>query len=157
MHKPSLRRNSRVGIASIPGKQSQIDTMQTVRLHSLRWAVSALDHKQPPAEPTGSASDDSSWLHGWFPGHGIVGWRCRLESHPKRVAPKSQHILDWFHLAMRFQQVIQVTRGLSHDQIRTAKLWVTGRVDRAKWCLWNGKSVLPHFRCRLDRLAILKS
>ncbi len=43
---------------------------------------------------------------------------------------------------MRFQHVIQVARGLSHDQIQTlAKLWVAERVDRAKWCLWNGKAV----------------
>jgi hypothetical protein len=50
--------------------------------------------------------------------------------------------LDWFHLAMRFQHVSQVARGLRRNQIPTlAKLWVTGRVDRAKWCLWNGKSV----------------
>ena len=65
-----------------------------------------------------------------------------LRAIQKEIAPKSAHILDWFHLAMRFQHVIQIARGLSHDQIRTlAKLWVTGRVDRAKWCLWNGKSV----------------
>ncbi len=65
-----------------------------------------------------------------------------LRAIQREVAPKSKHILDWFHLAMRFQHVIQVARGLSHDQIQTlAKLWATGRVDRAKWCLWNGKSV----------------
>jgi hypothetical protein len=71
-----------------------------------------------------------------------------LRAIQREVAPKSEHILDWFHLAMRFQHVIQVTRGLSQDQIQTlAKLWVTGRVDRAKWCLWNCKSVkgLPYF------------
>ena len=65
-----------------------------------------------------------------------------LRAIQREVVPKSEHILDWFHLAMRFQHVIQVARGLSHDQIQTiAKLWVTGRVDRAKWCLWNGRSV----------------
>jgi hypothetical protein len=42
---------------------------------------------------------------------------------------------------MRFQHVIQVARGLSQYQIPSAaKLWLTGRVDRAKWCMWNGKS-----------------
>lgn len=40
-----------------------------------------------------------------------------LRAIRKEGAPKSTHILDWFHLAMRFQHVIQVTRGLSHDQI----------------------------------------
>lgn len=64
-----------------------------------------------------------------------------LRAIQKEVAPKSVHILDWFHFAMRFQHVIQVARGVGHDQIGTiAKLWVTGKVDRAKWCLWNGKS-----------------
>jgi hypothetical protein len=65
-----------------------------------------------------------------------------LRAIQRKVAPTSEHVLDWFHLAMRFQHVIQVARGLGHAQIRTiAKLWVTGRVDRAKWCLWNGKPV----------------
>jgi len=65
-----------------------------------------------------------------------------LRAIQREIQPQSEHVLDWFHLAMRFQHVIQVARGLSHDQIRTiAKLWVTGRVDRAKWCLWNGKPV----------------
>lgn len=65
-----------------------------------------------------------------------------LRAIQREVAPRSEHILDWFDLAMHFQHVIQVARGLSQDQIQTlAKLWVTGRVDRVKWCLWNGKSV----------------
>jgi len=46
-----------------------------------------------------------------------------LRAIQKEVAPKSAHILDWFHLAMRFQHVIQVARGLGHDHIGTiAKL-----------------------------------
>lgn len=65
----------------------------------------------------------------------------RLRAIQREVAPNSTHVLDWFHLAMRFQHVIQVARGLSQYQIPSAaKLWLTGRVDRAKWCMWNGKS-----------------
>jgi hypothetical protein len=64
-----------------------------------------------------------------------------LRAIQREVAPNSTHVLDWFHLAMRFQHVIQVARGLSQYQIPSAaKLWLTGRVDRAKWCMWNGKS-----------------
>jgi hypothetical protein len=64
-----------------------------------------------------------------------------LRAIQREVAPNSTRILDWFHLAMRFQHVIQVARGLSQYQIPSpAKLWLTGRVDRAKWCMWNGKS-----------------
>ena len=40
-----------------------------------------------------------------------------LRAIQKEVAPDSTHILDWFHLAMRFQHVIQVARGLSQQQI----------------------------------------
>ena len=65
-----------------------------------------------------------------------------LRAMPREVAAKSEHSLDWLPLAIRFQHVMQVARGLSHDPIRTlAKRWVTGRMDRAKWCLWNGKAV----------------
>ena len=54
-----------------------------------------------------------------------------LRAIPREVAAKSEHSLDWLPLAMRFQHVIQVARGLSHDPIRTlAKRWVTGRMDR---------------------------
>ena len=33
-----------------------------------------------------------------------------LRAIQREIAPKSEHILDWFHLAMRFQHVIQVAR-----------------------------------------------
>jgi len=47
---------------------------------------------------------------------------------------------------MRFQYVIQVARGLKQQQIPLpAKLWLTSRDDRAKWCMWNGKAA-KHFR-----------
>ncbi len=63
-----------------------------------------------------------------------------LRAIQREVAPNSTHILDWFHLAMRFQHVIQVARGMSQQQIPApAKCWLTTRVDRAKWCMWNGK------------------
>lgn len=35
------------------------------------------------------------------------------------VVPKAEYILDWFHLRIRFQNVIQVARGLSDSQILT--------------------------------------
>jgi hypothetical protein len=64
-----------------------------------------------------------------------------LRAIQREVAPDSTHILDWFHLAMRFQHAIQVARGLSQQQIPSpAKSWLTGRLDRAKWCIWSGKS-----------------
>src|SRR5260370_42400969 len=41
---------------------------------------------------------------------------------------------------MRFQRVIQVGQGLSQQQIPApAKFGLTSRVDRGKWCMWNGK------------------
>ncbi len=50
---------------------------------------------------------------------GLSDGDAGLRAIQKEVAPKSTHILDWFHLPMRFQHVIQVRRGVSHDQIRT--------------------------------------
>ncbi len=36
-----------------------------------------------------------------------------------KVAPQAEHILDWFHLAMRFQHVSQTTAGLPGDQVQS--------------------------------------
>jgi hypothetical protein len=56
-----------------------------------------------------------------------------LRAIQREVAPNSTHILDWFHLAMRFQHVIQVARGLSQQQIPApAKFWLTSRVGAGR-------------------------
>jgi hypothetical protein len=45
------------------------------------------------------------------------------------VHPQSEHIMDWFHIAMRVEQLLQTTRGL--QGVEKAVL-LTG-IERVKW------------------------
>ena len=40
--------------------------------------------------------------------------------------PRSEHILDWFHIAMRIEQLLQTTRGLQ----RAGKLELLKGIER---------------------------
>jgi hypothetical protein len=53
------------------------------------------------------------------------------------LAPQSDHVLDWFHVAMRFQVLEQTAKGLV-DEPPGVKAWVIKSLDRAKWHLWHG-------------------
>jgi hypothetical protein len=69
-------------------------------------------------------------------------------------------ILDWFHLAMRLQNLTQIAGGLSSDGPgrAAAKAAIVEEVERLRWRLWNGKAkdakvsleriraVMHHFR-----------
>ena len=69
-------------------------------------------------------------------------------------------ILDWFHVAMRLQHLMQVAGGLASDRPEraAAKAVIVEEVERLRWRLWNGKAkdakvsidriraVLHHFR-----------
>ena len=54
------------------------------------------------------------------------------------LSPRAQHLLDWFHLAMRLQRLRQFLVGLTHldpavgTQMQTA-------LERTKWSLWHGR------------------
>jgi hypothetical protein len=50
-----------------------------------------------------------------------------------------QRILDWFHISMRFEHVMQRLRGLSKSEPRTAAALLK-RVASAKWRLWHGRA-----------------
>ena len=52
------------------------------------------------------------------------------------MSPCAQHLLDWFHLSMRMQNLSQYTDGLKHHDPKDA----ADRVERIKWCLWHGKT-----------------
>src|ERR687886_1813765 len=69
-------------------------------------------------------------------------------------------ILDWFHVGMRLQHLMQVAGGLSSDGPKraAAKALIVEEVERLRWRLWNGKAkdagisidriraVMHHFR-----------
>jgi hypothetical protein len=50
------------------------------------------------------------------------------------VHPRSEHILDWFHVAMRIEQLLQTTRGLQSAE----KPELLKGIERVKWFLWHG-------------------
>jgi len=53
------------------------------------------------------------------------------------VTPEAEHVLDWFHIAMRLTVLEQYARGLAHhDADEGARLLRT--LERIKWLLWHG-------------------
>jgi len=59
------------------------------------------------------------------------------------VNPKAEHLLDWFHLAMRLTVMQQTAKGLPqtvHDEEETYTLRdpVVRSLERLKWSLWHG-------------------
>jgi len=65
-----------------------------------------------------------------------------LRAIQRGVEPQAEHILNWFHLAMRFQHVSQAANGLTDDKVQPfVKQWLRAKIDRAKWNCWNGKAV----------------
>ena len=57
------------------------------------------------------------------------------------VAPGSEHILDWFHIGMRFEHLLDASRAMQKvapaaDGSESAHDLAT----RAKWASWNGQA-----------------
>lgn len=53
------------------------------------------------------------------------------------VHPRSEHILDWFHVAMRVELLLQTTRGLQTAE----KEQLFKSIERVKWFLWHGNVI----------------
>ena len=58
-----------------------------------------------------------------------------LRSLQTQVLPTATVVLDWFHIAMRFEHVLKVAAGVG---ARTSEIQRSD-VERAKWCLWHGR------------------
>src|SRR5450631_3683869 len=58
---------------------------------------------------------------------------------PAYLQPNCEHILDWFHIAMRVEQLSQMARGFrgTYDCL-IAKETILKELERAKWFLWHG-------------------
>lgn len=70
--------------------------------------------------------------------------------HACKLPRPTERVLDWFHIAMRFEHLLTALRGLRHVQ-SAAKANLARRAEGAKWLLWHGRSV----RC-LGRLETLR-
>ena len=58
----------------------------------------------------------------------------------RTVLPGATVVLDWFHIAMRFEHVLRAATGVGAGTV-DAHLGAVARRDteRAKWCLWHGR------------------
>src|SRR5437764_1404660 len=54
---------------------------------------------------------------------------------PLYLSPEAEHLLDWFHVAIRLTVLVQGAKGLKHEAIRTS---VLADLERLKWLLWHG-------------------
>ena len=53
------------------------------------------------------------------------------------ITPEAEHVLDWFHIAMRLTVLEQYARGVvHHDETEGAHL--LRELERIKWWLWHG-------------------
>jgi len=61
-----------------------------------------------------------------------------VRSLPGFLHPRSEHMLDWFHIAMRIEQLSQTARGVSGVDVNIRKDEILHQLQRIKWFLWHG-------------------
>ncbi|MHB1952429.1 MAG: ISKra4 family transposase, partial [Sulfobacillus sp.] len=61
-----------------------------------------------------------------------------LRAIHQQVAPHADHILDWFHISMRFTNLQQLAKGINAIVDGGTRSHALAEIDRAKWRLWNG-------------------
>ena len=63
-----------------------------------------------------------------------------LRNLQRRVLPKAAVVLDWFHIAMRFQHALQTATGLAAGTVDAHAGMIAVRdIEHAKWRLWHGR------------------
>jgi hypothetical protein len=62
-----------------------------------------------------------------------------VRESPAYLHPHSEHILDWFHIGMRVEQLSQTARGFrgTYECLMT-KEKILKELERVKWFLWHG-------------------
>jgi hypothetical protein len=60
---------------------------------------------------------------------------------PAFLHPRSEHILDWFHIGMRIEQLMQTARGVRNPATGVTKESILKELGRVKWFLWHGNVV----------------
>ena len=58
------------------------------------------------------------------------------------VAPRAEHILDWFHIGMRFEHLLDASKAIEKGlpMARHVSAWAHFTTAHAKWALWNGQA-----------------
>jgi hypothetical protein len=63
-----------------------------------------------------------------------------LRAIHRQVAPQGEHVLDWFHVSMRFQNLKQLANGINGVSDGTIRGHALAELERAKWRFWNGQT-----------------
>ena len=76
----------------------------------------------------------------------------------EQITPESEHVLDWFHIAMRVTVLEQYARGVAHyDEAAGQRLLEL--LESIKWLLWHGnryrsREEIGFFESDVDGLAL---
>lgn len=58
---------------------------------------------------------------------------------PSYISPKSEHIIDWFHITMKITVIKQMIKGMSFaPELDIKKSDIEEDLERVKWCVWHG-------------------
>jgi hypothetical protein len=58
---------------------------------------------------------------------------------PSYISPKSEHIIDWFHITMKITVIKQMINGMSFPpKLGIKKSDIEEDLERVKWCVWHG-------------------
>ena len=59
----------------------------------------------------------------------------------RQVMPEATLVLDWWHIAMRFEHALQAARGLgANTPAGHLRSYAVRDLEGAKWLLWHGRS-----------------
>lgn len=58
---------------------------------------------------------------------------------PSYISPRSEHIIDWFHITMKITVIKQMVKGMSFPpKLDIKKSDIEEDLERVKWCVWHG-------------------
>ncbi len=74
------------------------------------------------------------------------------------ISPCGEHVLDWFHIAMRLTMLSQYAKGVAQLDHRTGS-GLLAEIERIKWLLWHGNlhrasGVIEDFEAGVDALEV---
>ena len=64
-----------------------------------------------------------------------------LRAINRQLVPQAEHVLDWFHVGMRFENLKQVAKGIHVVTEGAIRCHALVELERAKWRFWNGRLV----------------
>ena len=82
----------------------------------------------------------AAWVDADTPATVLADGGAGLRRLQRAVLPDATAVLDWWHVAVRFEHALQAARGLGAGTTDASFAQeVARKLDRAKWCLWHGR------------------